>query len=64
MGKIIFEFMDYKETPNGQARLSIEMRIEPANQHGKAKKLADKVMDVIDEFKKTGNLESLEVHRY
>lgn len=64
MGKVIFELLDYKETPNGDEKLSIDIRFEPLKQSGKAKELADRIIDVIDEFRKTGAVNKLDCHRY
>ena len=64
MGKITFELMDYKETPNGKEKLSIEMKFEPLKQNGKAKELSDKILDLIDDFRKQGEVSKLDCHRY
>ena len=64
MGKIIFELMDYKETPNGKEKLSIEIKFEPLKQNGKAKELADRIIETIDEFRKGGSVDKLDCHRY
>ena len=64
MAKVIFELMDYKETPNGKEKLSIDIKMEPLKQNGKARELADLIIDVIDEFRKTGVVNKLDTHRY
>jgi hypothetical protein len=64
MAKVIFELMDYKENPNGKEKLSIEIKMEPLKQNGKARELADLIIDVIDEFRKTGAVYKLDAHRY
>ena len=51
MGKIIFELMDYKESPNSEPKLNIEVRFEPLRQTGKAKELAEYLLDSIDAWK-------------
>ena len=64
MAKVIFELMDYKETPNGKEKLSIDIKMEPLKQNGKARELADLIIDVIDEFRKTGVVNKLDANRY
>jgi hypothetical protein len=64
MGKVIFELIDYKESPNGKEKLNIEMRFEPLKQNGKAKELADKIIEVIDEFRKQGTMDKVDCQRY
>ena len=64
MAKVIFELMDYKETPNGKEKLSIEIKMEHLKQNGKARELADLIINVIDEFRKTGVVNKLDAHRY
>ena len=64
MSKITIELMDYKETPKSPERLSIEFKLEPLKQNGKARELFDKIIDVIDEFRKTGVVNKLDAHRY
>jgi hypothetical protein len=56
--------MDYKETPNGKEKLSIDIKMEPLKQNGKARELADLIIDVIDEFGKTGVVNKLDAHKY
>ena len=66
MTKIIFELMDYKETPNGKEKLSIEFRMEPVRQNGKAKELADRILQTIEDFQLSQNGEYVirEVKKY
>lgn len=50
MNKIIFELYDVKETPNSKPKLGIEVRYEPLRQNGRAKELADRFLQAIDDY--------------
>ena len=50
MGKIIFILEDIRISPNAEPKLNVEMKLEPLKQNGRAKELADRIMDTIQEY--------------
>lgn len=66
MNKITFELCDVKETPNSEPKLSIEIKYEPLRQNGRAKELADKIIECIDDYRaeQNGTAKIKDVNRY
>lgn len=50
MTKIIFELQDIKMTPNSEPKLNVEVRFEPLKQNGRARELADRIIDTIEQY--------------
>jgi len=52
MGKVIFELEDVRETPRSEPKLNIEVSFEPLKQDGRAKELANRIIDTIEKYTK------------
>lgn len=55
MSKIIFELSDVRISPRSEPKLSIEIKYEPLKQNGRAKELADRIIDCIDDYRAEKN---------
>lgn len=50
MSKVIFELTDVRMTPNSEPKLNVEVKFEPLRQNGRAKELAERIIDTIEKY--------------